>query len=197
LIQQKAQPYEYEINKLSETDPNVELKIKRILEKLRNLRQTGLDSEGEYSIENLAFKHLRNKGLIDRIKEMLQSVNAGQMKIDETVTDSLSDHVIGIKKLTGSDWDDIIQKMNGIKDSMGQWKHPGRCTMIPSNQITMRNVPFKVLGIDDTGHMQLMQPEQTYSYPGTQVFEIPHTPQWQTVMIQLLNKIRNGSKYAK
>jgi hypothetical protein len=39
---------------------------------------------------------------------------------------------------------------------MGQWKHPGRCTMIPGNRITMRNVPFKVLGIDDTGHMKLM-----------------------------------------
>ena len=197
LIQQKAQPYEYEINKLSETDPNVELKIKNILEKLHNLRQTGLDSAGEYSIENLAFKYLRNKGLIDRIKEMLQSINMGQMKIDETVTDSLSNHVTGVKKLTESDWDNIIQKMNGVKDSMGQWKHPGRCTMIPSNRITMRNVPFKVLGIDDTGHMQLMHPEQSYSYPGTRVFEIPHTPQWQTVMIQLLNKIRNGSKYAK
>lgn len=197
LIQQKAQPYEYEINKLSETDPNVETKIKQILEKLRNLRQTGLDAAGEYSIENLAFKYLRNKGLIDRIKEMLQSINMGQMKIDETVTDSLSDHIIGKRKLAESDWDVIIQKMHGIKDSMGQWKHPGRCTMIPSNQITMRNVPFKVLGIDDTGHMQLMHPEQTYTYPGTQVFEIPHTPQWQTVMMQLLNKIRNGSNYVK
>ena len=197
LIQQKAQPYEYEINKLSETDPNVELKIKNILEKLHNLRQTGLDSAGEYSIENLAFKYLRNKGLIDRIKEMLQSINMGQLKIDETVTDSLSNHVTGVKKLTESDWDNIIQKMNGVKDSMGQWKHPGRCTMIPSNRITMRNVPFKVLGIDDTGHMQLMHPEQSYSYPGSKVFEIPHTAQWQTVIMQLLNKIQNGSKYAK
>jgi hypothetical protein len=69
--------------------------------------------------------------------------------------------------------------------------------MIPNNSITMRNVPFKVLGIDDTGHMQLMHPEQEYTYPGSKVFEIPHTAQWQTVIIQLLNKIQNGSKYAK
>ena len=90
-----------------------------------------------------------------------------------------------------------MQKTGGVEDAMGQWKHPGRCTMIPGNRITMRNVPFKVLGIDDTGHMQLMRPEQSYEYPGTRVFEIPHTAQWQTVIMQLLNKIQNGSKYAK
>ena len=61
----------------------------------------------------------------------------------------------------------------------------------------MRNVAYKVLGIDDTGHMQMMYPEQDYSYPGTKVFEIPHTGQWQTFMLQLLNKIQNGSRYAK
>ena len=67
MIQQKAQPYEYEIENIDESDPNAETKIKRILVKLRNLRQAGLDAAGEYSIENLAFKYLRNKGLIDQI----------------------------------------------------------------------------------------------------------------------------------
>ncbi len=78
---------------------------------------------------------------------------------------------------------------------MGQWKHPGRCTMIPSNQITMKRVPYDVLGIDDMGHMKLMKPEQSYTFPGSKVFEIPRTPQWQTLMIQLVNKIRNGAQY--
>ena len=45
--------------------------------------------------------------------------------------------------------------------------------------------------------MQLMHPEQTYTYPGTMVFEIPRTPQWQTMMIQLANKIKNGARYVK
>jgi hypothetical protein len=49
------------------------------LKRLRKLRQTGLDTAGEYSIENLAFKHLRNKGLIDRLKEMLRQTQLGQM----------------------------------------------------------------------------------------------------------------------
>lgn len=197
LIQQKAQPYEYEIENIDESDPNAETKIKRILVKLRNLRQAGLDAAGEYSIENLAFKYLRNKGLIDRIKEMLHHITSNQLIIDENVTDALAQHVNKERVLTETEWNMIIKKTGGVSDSRGQWKHPGRCTMIPSNQITMQQVPYKVLGIDDTGHMQLMHPEQSYTYPGTRVFEIPHTPQWQTVMMQLINKIRNGSKYVK
>lgn len=197
LIQQKAQPYEHEIKQLSMQDSNIDKKIKRLLVKLQNLRKTGLDAAGEYSIENLAFKYLRNKGLVDRLKEMLRQTTMSHMIMDESVLESLSQHVTKQRILSESDWDVIIQKTGGVEDAMGQWMHPGRCTMIPSNRITMRNVAHKVLGIDDTGHMQMMHPEQSYTYPGTRVFEIPHTPQWQTFMMQLLNKIRNGSKYAK
>ena len=197
LIQQKARPYEFEIENIDASDPNAETKIKRILVKLRNLRQSGLDATGEYSLENLAFKYLRNKGLVDRLKEMLHKLTTNQLIIDESIVDSLAQHVTKERVLSEADWKMIIRKTGGIEDAKGQWKHPGRCTMIPNNQITMRNVPFKVLGIDDTGHMQLMHPEQSYSYPGTKVFEMPHTPQWQTVMMQILNKIQNGSKYVK
>jgi len=197
LIRQKAEPYEYEINKIDETDSDAISKIERILVKLRNLRQAGLDAAGEYSIENLAFKHLRNNGMIDKLKEMLQRLNMGQLVIYENVIESLAQHVNGKRKLTESDWNDIMHQTKGVAHPNGQWDFPGRCTMIPSNKITMRNVAYKVLGIDDTGHMQLMHPERSYTYPGTRVFEIPYTPQWQTVMMQLLNKIRNGSKYVK
>ena len=197
LIRQKAEPYEYEINKIEETDPDAIEKIERILVKLRNLRQAGLDAAGEYSIENLAFKHLRNNGMIDKLKEMLQRLNMGQLVIYENVIESLAQHVNGKRKLTESDWNDIMHQTKGVAHPNGQWDFPGKCTMIPSNKITMRNVAYKVLGIDDTGHMQMMYPEQDYSYPGTKVFEIPHTGQWQTFMLQLLNKIQNGSRYAK
>jgi len=44
---------------------------------------------------------------------------------------------------------------------------------IPSNQITMENVPHAVYGIDDTGYQQVMYPEQDYTFPGNYVREIP------------------------
>ncbi len=195
LIQQKAEPYQYEIQKLKPNDPKLNLKIKSILLKLRNLRKSGLDKRGEYSVENMAYKYLRNHGLIDKLKTMLHQTEMGQMIFEDRLITPLAQHVNKKRRLTENDWNEIMRITNGIEDSMGQWKHPGRCTMIPSNRITMHNVPYKVLGIDDTGHMQLMRPNQNYEYPGTRVFEIPHTAQWQTVMIQLLNKIRNGRRY--
>lgn len=45
-------------------DPN---DIHRILKKIVQMRRSGLDVEGEFSIENLAFKILRNQGYIKRL----------------------------------------------------------------------------------------------------------------------------------
>jgi predicted nucleotidyltransferase len=41
--------------------------IERIKLKLKNMRQAGLDREGEFSTENLVFKVLRNNGYIDNL----------------------------------------------------------------------------------------------------------------------------------
>ena len=71
-----------------------------------------------------------------------------------------------------------IRKKNGfakdiIIDPRGQWAHPGEITRIPGNQITMRNVPYPVLGIDDQGNQQMMYPGQDYVFPGSYVTEYP------------------------
>ncbi len=60
-----------------------------------------------------------------------------------------------------------------VEDDMGQLKHPGKVTKINSNNITMKGVPFPVLGISDTGHKQLMLPEKDYIYKGKTVTEFP------------------------
>ena len=43
---------------------------KEILEKLYTMRRNGLSKEGEFSTENLAFKKLRNEGLVDKLKQV-------------------------------------------------------------------------------------------------------------------------------
>ena len=299
-ITQKTKSYEYEIDALSEKDPKLEFKIKDLLLRLRNLRSSGLEAEGEYSLENLAYKHLRNTGHIERLKQLLQNSTMGQLsmnlpinelnihnniqtskaqikkfmlamknegaetkqafkllmqhvsgkklddadwkfiktqmkdvvklvglttvaiapggmlvallarafkvdkymlpssfKTEKEVTESLIMHVTKKQTLDDEGWNHVMKHMRGIEDSMGQWKHPGKCTMIPGNSITMQHVKYPVLGIDDTGDMQMMQPDKSYNYPGTKVFEIPHTPEWQTIIMQLRNAIQNGSTYAQ
>lgn len=41
--------------------------LRRISDKLKNMRRSGLAQGGEFSVENLAFKVLRNRGYIDRL----------------------------------------------------------------------------------------------------------------------------------
>lgn len=201
LINQKTQPYEFEIDNLKLDDSHLESKIKSILLRLRNLRAAGLEAVGEYSLENLAYKSLRNSGHLAKLKTMLQANTIGQLSINESLNDpkgaiqSLIMHVTNKQTLDDAGWNHVIKHTQGVEDSAGQWKHPGKCTMIPGNQITMKMVPHHVLGIDDLGTMKLMKPEQTYTYPGNKVFEIPVTPQWKTIIMQLRNAIQNGSKY--
>lgn len=42
--------------------------IYRITDKLRKMRRTGLDTTGEFGVENLTFKVLRNLGYIDKLE---------------------------------------------------------------------------------------------------------------------------------
>ncbi len=305
-IELKADPYEYEIQNLKLDDPNLEQKIDNIKQRLQHLRKAGLEAVGEYSVENLAYKHLRNKGLIDRLKELEQTATMSNLQVetalrewnprdtyektkgqvkrfvsamktekDETkqalamllqhingttklspeewkwignqmkdvvkvlglttmavapggslvailakalkadkyllpsslqkqdepdeVTESLIMHVTGQKQMDAPAWKRVMRHTDAVLDPEGQWKHPGRCTMIPTQdgRITMTDVPHPVLGIDNTGHMQLMHPEYNYQFPGRLVFEIPHTAQWKTMIMQLQNAIKNGSRYAK
>ena len=60
-----------------------------------------------------------------------------------------------------------------IEDDRGQWQHPGKVTKINSNNITMKNVPYPVIGISNTGHTQMMYPEQDYKFHGNSVIEYP------------------------
>jgi len=45
-------------------------RIKTTKQKIKKLRQSGLDREGEYSYENITFKVLRRVGLLDKLAEL-------------------------------------------------------------------------------------------------------------------------------
>lgn len=68
-----------------------------------------------------------------------------------------------------------MKKGGPIVDPMGQWNHPGKQTIVPTEdgRITMQGVPYPVLGIDENGMQQMMYPNQEYQFGGTSVLEIP------------------------
>jgi hypothetical protein len=70
--------------------------------------------------------------------------------------------------------DNSFQDGGVIEDNLGQWKYPGQVTKINSPNITMKEVPFKVLGIADTGEKKMMMPNKDYVFKGAKsVTEYP------------------------
>jgi hypothetical protein len=55
-------------------------KANRIMKKLKDNRQKGLEKEGEFSIENLVFKLLRRNGYIGRLLELKSKIYDKQFK---------------------------------------------------------------------------------------------------------------------
>lgn len=45
--------------------------------------------------------------------------------------------------------------------------------IIPSGDITMEDVDFSVLGIDNKGNKKVMKPGKNYKFPGNVVLEVP------------------------
>lgn len=48
--------------------------IEKFRDKIHQMRQAGLDENGEFSVENMTFKVLRNKGLLDDLKQKKLSI---------------------------------------------------------------------------------------------------------------------------
>lgn len=65
-VRSKVQDLIKQINVAVESADDPE-DLKRISDKIREMRRAGLAQGGEFSVENLAFKVLRNKGYIDRL----------------------------------------------------------------------------------------------------------------------------------
>lgn len=69
-IQLKAAAFMNAIDKLEERFKNGEdivLDLKKIKDKIKNMRKNGLYKEGEFSTENLVFKVLRNSGYLEKV----------------------------------------------------------------------------------------------------------------------------------
>jgi len=59
--------------------------IQRLQDKIRNMRQAGLDAGGEFSTENLAFKIIRNKKFLDKLYKTKNSKVDQELSLDEGV----------------------------------------------------------------------------------------------------------------
>ena len=60
-----------------------ESSYKKLFKKIVDMRRAGLEKEGEYSIENLAFKILRRAGIIEKIVNTFKELHDKLLTLDE------------------------------------------------------------------------------------------------------------------
>jgi hypothetical protein len=58
-------------------------RIRRVKERITEMRKAGLDRAGEWSVENLVFKILRNLGLIDQIAEKIRELEDTELSLEQ------------------------------------------------------------------------------------------------------------------
>ena len=79
-------------------------KVDKIKERLRNMRSSGLEKGGEYSVENLAFKVLRRADIIGQLNDLKSKSYDTMMSINEGI---------------GSDFASYIQSLTDYMSSNG------------------------------------------------------------------------------
>ena len=58
-------------------------RMRRIKERVTEMRKAGLERAGEWSVENLVFKILRNLGLIDQLTEKIRELEDSELSLEQ------------------------------------------------------------------------------------------------------------------
>lgn len=82
MIMDKAKHIMYEIDSLIDDSSNNEEAIEKLKTKIKNMRKAGLERSGEFSIENLAFKILRNSGYIERLHDYALDIKDDSLSLE-------------------------------------------------------------------------------------------------------------------
>ena len=57
-------------------------KLKTVKDRVTDMRKSGLERAGEWSVENLVFKILRNLGIIDKIAEKIRELEDQELSLE-------------------------------------------------------------------------------------------------------------------
>lgn len=93
-------------------------RINKLIHKIKKYRQTGLDKNGEFSIENIVYKALRTNGLINNLYDLKNKLHSEELSIAES---DLAIKFLKPNELRGSYTDQQLFDMGFRKTNKGQW----------------------------------------------------------------------------
>ena len=126
-LQHKASKMINDIDNLlnKEGDDKLDI-VKKIIEKLKNYRQTGLNKDGELSYENLVYKILRNYGYIDKLQKLKNSLLAKNLSLENydhmkkyKITEEQQQYLIN-KKRNDAIVESIIKEITDVRNSLNE-----------------------------------------------------------------------------
>lgn len=82
MIKQKAEYITREIDALINDKADDLEVIKKLQDKIKNMRKSGLERGGEFSIENLVFKILRNSGYLQKLYDYQLNMKARSLSLE-------------------------------------------------------------------------------------------------------------------
>jgi hypothetical protein len=86
LIISKVKSFEKElktIEKMGDSENKI-AKIKKLKDKIKNYRQSGLKKEGEFSNENIVFKYLRRSGFMAKLSDIKNNTKDTVLTVEDT-----------------------------------------------------------------------------------------------------------------
>ena len=112
-VKSKARNYSQLINQAIKS--NNLSKAKETMEDIRRLRKAGLEAGGENSVENLAFKLLRNRGKIEKLSKYIDKLQGQELSLGEQmkISDIVKEDATAAMKVKSVNGDKAVIDQNG------------------------------------------------------------------------------------
>lgn len=101
----KSKDIKQQIDSLISSDSDDLFEIKELKTKIKNMRKAGLKKSGEFSVENLVFKDLRNTGYLDKLDKLKNTAYDRELSLESylmemprmisNITNNLLDEPVG------------------------------------------------------------------------------------------------------
>ncbi len=141
------------VNKIEEIDKITDLekiqeRSKILKDKIKKMRQSGLDRGGEFSEENLAFKYLRNNGYIEKLFNKKRDAYDKSVSIDENEEPERTINYDEENNLVSSDEIvDIVMSLHTREEDFEDGDLIERIKYFPFYEL--KNVPLSSLDTDE------------------------------------------------
>lgn len=177
-----------EIEALEDPD-KTQIKGEKLKDKIKKMRQSGLERAGEFSSENLAFKYLRNNGYLERLFNAVRVSYDKTMSITEEESPATFEFDEKKNLVTSAEVLNIVKNLHANEVDFSEEDLAQRISVFPSYELT--EVPLSTLDLDGIEVMDAESEADIEEYSET----LKNNPDYPPIVYDPVNKgIIDGAK---